>query len=124
MSNYVIAEGIASLIQCLVVWLVVTIANRKSGGEWAEAFERWTDRKAAESVEELTKILAARWEGPDRTTAHRITNDWNVPSFQRRCSANPPPFRSAASAPSRAARVGKLQVRIGSSLQVASGPRK
>jgi hypothetical protein len=42
MRSYLVAEGIASGVQYLVVWLVVTIANRKSEKEWRKALDRWT----------------------------------------------------------------------------------
>jgi hypothetical protein len=50
---YLIAQAITAVVQCLVVWLVVTVTNRKLDREWDEALERWkaTDRYAAASLD-------------------------------------------------------------------------
>jgi hypothetical protein len=37
MRGYVIAQAVAAVVQCLLVWLVVTITNRKLDRQWEEA---------------------------------------------------------------------------------------
>ena len=52
MRNYLVAEGIAAGVQCLVVWVVVSLTNRRVDRQWREPYERWNvaDDGAAESV--------------------------------------------------------------------------
>jgi hypothetical protein len=40
MRDYVIAQGIAAVVQCLALSLVMVVTERKLNKEWEEASER------------------------------------------------------------------------------------
>lgn len=65
MRIHLIAHMIAETAQCVLVWLVVTITNRKADREWGTALECWKAAagNAPESVEEMATILTTWWQG-------------------------------------------------------------
>lgn len=92
--SYLIAEGIAAAVQCLVVWLVVTIADHKLDREWDEAFERWraTDHNAAGSADGVMEMLSRGRGGPAGTTMLSIARPNGSP-----CRFRPPRPRGRGS---------------------------
>jgi len=91
MRACLIVQAIAAVAQCLLVWLVVTVTNRKLDRECGEALKRWkaADRNAAASLDGVLEMLARQWARPARAT---------MPSVN---GPNGPPCRFRALPPTR-----------------------
>jgi hypothetical protein len=74
MRAYLTAQGIVSAVQCLLIWLVVVVSDRKLAREWEQAFERWTtDHNEAGPVEGVMEAGLERRAGSAGPTMPPIT---------------------------------------------------